>query len=265
MIEEASLIYRLCFWTDFWTELTLQYPMDWEPAWICGQSFDVESPQQLRSQNYLGFASGLTGNLNFIHHRPASSGAFQLQAEAAAVNAELQELAPAFLSGRNLVEARISPACWPGSVRGQPVPKGVAPSWLQGLVACAVVAAFREPAERGGCTSVVLGNKANTPLVVEISMPADEYGGLSAEVLFQQRAVNLTADGKIHTTLGPLATMALRLGCSTLAAGMPPPNRTLVKNGGMEEVFYAGQAVGWAPSPVDAQTLDPRAEAFADT
>ena len=72
---------------DFWTELTLQYPMDWEPAWICGQSFDVESPAQLRSQNYLGFASGLTGNLNFIHRTPVTGGGFQLEQEAATVNA----------------------------------------------------------------------------------------------------------------------------------------------------------------------------------
>ena len=33
----------------------------------------------------------------------------------------------------------------------------------------------------------------------------------------------------------------------------------------MEDVFYAGQAVGWAPTPVDTASLDPRAGAFADT
>ena len=114
------------------------------------------------------------------------------------MNAELQELAPAFLSGREPVAVQIAPGCWPGSVRGQPVPKGVVPSWVQGSVPCAVVAAFRESAERGvssqallqlletyravltdclwlqGCTSVVLGNKANAPLAVEISLSPHE-------------------------------------------------------------------------------------------
>jgi hypothetical protein len=67
-----------------------------------------------------------------------------------------------------------------------------------------------------------------------------------------------------QTTLGPLGTMALRLGCTTLAAGMAPPNGSLVKNGGMEEVFYAGQADGWSPSPVGTAVLDSRATSFAD-
>ena len=250
---------------DFWTELTLQYPMDWEPAWICGQSFDMETAAELRSQNYLGFAAGLTGNLLFIHHRPADSGAFQLQQEAATVNAELQELAPSFLSTRETVDARISPACWPGSTRAELVPSGVDRSWVQGAVPCAVVGAFREAAAIGGCTTVVLGNKANEPLAIELSLPKEEYGGMLATVLFQSRTVNFTAQGKMATTLGPLATMALRLGCDASAAGQAAPAGSLVKNGGMEEVFYAGQAVGWAPSAVGSAPLDARAGAFADT
>ena len=69
-------------------------------------------------------------------------------------------------------------------------------------------------------------------------------------MLFQQRALNFSKDGKLATTLGPLGTMALRLGCTALATGQAAPNVTLVKNGGMEEVFYAGQAVGWAQAAV---------------
>jgi hypothetical protein len=256
---------------DFWTELTLQYPMDWEPAWICGQSFDTETPAQLRSQNYLGYAAGLTGNLNFIHHAPVDAGAFQLQQEAATVNAELQELAPSFLSAREPVDVRITPACWPGSVgdghQQQSLPAGADPGWVQGAVPCAVAAGFRESVESGGCTTVVIGNKANEPLAVEISLlPLVDYAGMTAAVLFQQRALNFSKDGKLATTLGPLGTMALRLGCTALATGQAAPNATLVKNGGMEEVFYAGQAVGWAQAAVGtAAVLDPRSGAFADT
>jgi hypothetical protein len=42
------------------------------------------------------------------------------------------------------------------------------------------------------------GNKANAPLVVDISLPMDEYGGQRAEVLFEHRAVNLTAEGHLQ-------------------------------------------------------------------
>ena len=59
-----------------------------------------------------------------------------------------------------------------------------------------------------------------------------------ATVLFEQRVLNLTQDAELSTTVGPLATMALRLGCTDLAMGHPLPRTNLVKNGGMEVWHY---------------------------